>query len=165
MIVNGTALWHYLSPDQRSLASDGAFLLDDVNVHHDVEPTDYSYLVFPYAKLYEGFLKQIFLDLEIIGEREYDSEHYRIGKVLSPHLVGRLRNKSAYGQIQERFGKDLATRMWHTWKNGRNMVFHYFPHNYRALTLDAARAVITNIVDTMTEVVAVTHVQPRRRDE
>jgi hypothetical protein len=164
MITNGTALWHYLSPDQRDLASDGAFLLSDVNVHHDTEPTDYSYLVFPYAKLYEGFLKQVLLDLDIMSEREYDSEHYRIGKVLSPNLMGRLRKKSAYGQIQERYGKDLATRVWHTWKNGRNMVFHYFPHNYRSLTLDQARTVITNIQDTMTEVVAVIHVQPRQRD-
>jgi hypothetical protein len=163
MITEGSALWQYLSPDQRVLAGDGAFLVADTSLHHDQEPTDYSYLVFPFAKLYEGFLKQLFLDLDIITPKDYRSEHFRIGKVLSPNLVGRLRQKSAYGQIQERYGKELATRLWHTWKNGRNMVFHYFPNNYRSLSADQARAVIDQIVDTMNEAIVATHVQPGRR--
>jgi len=96
--------------------------------------------------------------------REYKSEHYRIGKVLSPNLVGRLRRRSAYGQIETRFGKDLATRLWHTWKNGRNMVFHYFPGNYRSLTKEQAREVIRQIVDTMNQAIDVTHVIPRKRE-
>jgi hypothetical protein len=164
MITEGSALWNYLSPDQRVLARDGAFLVADTQIHHDEEPTDYSYVVFPFAKLYEGFLKQLFLDLGIIREREYRSEHFRIGKVLSPNLVGRLRGNSAYGQIQERYGKELATRLWHTWKNGRNMVFHYFPHNYRALNLDQANGVVAQIIDTMNEAISVTHVRPKSRD-
>src|SRR5437868_4513369 len=149
MIQEGSRLWQYLSTPQRVLAGDGASLLSDSIHHKDEEPTDYSYLVFPYAKLYEGFLKEFFVDLGIIDERDYISDHYRIGKALSPNLVRRLGNRSAYGQVEERFGKDLATRLWHTWKNGRNMVFHYFPHNYRALSLEQAKTLITLIVETM----------------
>jgi hypothetical protein len=164
MIISGSLLWQYLSPDQRVLAGDGAFLVADAGLHRDQEPTDYSYIVFPFAKLYEGFLKQLFLDLGIISEREYSSEHYRVGKMLSPNLIGRLRARSAYRQIQDRFGKDLATRLWHTWKNGRNMVFHYFPHNYRALTLDQARMVVSQIADTMEDAIRITRVSPRQRN-
>jgi hypothetical protein len=165
MIAEGSKLWNYLSADQRVLAGDGAFLLAELAVHHDSEPTDYSYLVFPFAKLYEGFLKQLFLDTGIISQNEYESEHYRIGKALSPHLMGRLRRKSAYGQIQTRYGKGLATRLWHTWKNGRNMVFHYFPRNYRALTSEQAQCAIQGIVDAMNEAIDVTGVHPRKRED
>lgn len=163
MIVEGSRLWNYLSPAQKVLAGDGAFLLADSALHRDQEPTDYSYLVFPFAKLYEGFLKELFVDLGIINEQDYVSDHYRIGKALSPNLVLRLGRRSAYGQIKDRYGKDLATRLWHTWKNGRNLVFHYFPHNYRALSLEQARSLIMLITDTMNDVVGVTDVHPRRR--
>jgi len=143
------------------LADDGKFLFEDSARHPDEEPTDYSYVVFPFAKLYEGFLKQLFLDTGIIMEREYNSDHFRIGKALSPNLVRLLRHRSAYGQIQERFGQELAARLWSTWKNGRNLVFHYFPHNYRALTRAQAAVIITSIIDTMGEAVRATHVRPR----
>jgi len=159
MIQEGSRLWQYLSVHQRVLASDGAFLVADTELHHDREPTDYSYLVFPFAKLYEGFLKQLFTDLGIMTEREYRSDHYRIGRALSPGMAGRLRQHSAYGQIEDRYGKDLATRLWHAWKNGRNMVFHYFAHNYRALSLDQAKSLITVLVSAMDDAVSKTNVK------
>jgi len=164
MIAEGSRLWQYLSSSQRVLAGDGEFLLEDSNRHVNEEPTDYSYLVFPFAKLYEGFLKQLFLDLRVITERDYNGDHFRIGKTLSPNLVRRLRGRSAYGEIERRFGKDLATRLWHAWKNGRNLVFHYFPHNYRALTMEQARGCIANLVETMEQAVEVTHVPITNHD-
>lgn len=163
MVQQGSVLWSYLSPEQRVLAGDGDFLIQDSALHKDQEPTDYSYLVFPYAKLYEGFLKDIFLDLGIISERDYSSDHFRIGKALSPNLARRLGRRSAYGHIVERFGKDLATRLWHTWKHGRNLVFHYFPHNYRALTLEQARACVSLLVETMEQAVHDTRVTRKPR--
>ncbi len=157
-IKEGSRLWNYLSDPKRILAGDGAFLIEDSLNHRDQEPTDYSYLVFPFAKLYEGFLKDLFLDLDIIDRRDYESDHYRIGKALSPNLASKLGRRSAYAQIVNRFGKDLATRLWHTWKNGRNLVFHYFPHNYRALTLEQARQLAQQIVETMDQAVGDTNV-------
>jgi len=165
MIQEGSRLWQYMSAPQRVLASDGVFLVADVAVHNDAPPTDYSYLVFPFAKLYEGFLKQLFTDLGIMSRREYRSDHFRIGRALSPGMVGRLRQHSAYGQVSERYGEDLAIRLWQAWKNGRNMVFHYFAHNYRALTLDQAKSLITVLCDTMEEAVVRTDVKPIVRRE
>lgn len=163
-IKEGSVLWNYLSAPKRVLAEDGAFLVRDSVNHVNEEPTDYSYLVFPYAKLYEGFLKDFFLDLDIIDVRDYQSDHFRIGKTLSPNLAKKLGRRSAYGQIVTRYGKDLATRLWHTWKNGRNLVFHYFPHNYRALSLDQAKMLIQMIIETMDQAVGDTKVIRRMRD-
>ena len=162
MIPRDSRLWQYLTPDQRSLAQDGEFLLQDSVRHKNEEPTDYSYVVFPFAKLYEGFLKELFLSLGILNDRDYRSDHYRIGKALSPNLVGHLGRHSAYGQIERRFGKDLADRLWLAWKNGRNLVFHYFPHNYRALTLEQAGSIVELLIHTMESAVEETSVQLRQ---
>ncbi len=158
MIKQDSRLWHYLSPEQRVLAGDGAFLVSDSIRHKDEEPTDYSYLVFPFAKMYEGFLKQLFRDLGVIEERDYYSNHFRIGKALSPHLVRQLGHKSIYAEFSKRFNRDLTDRLWSTWKEARNLVFHYFPHNYRALTRDQAIELIERLIDVMETAVTQTHV-------
>lgn len=160
MILPGTLLWNYLSETQRQLATDGQLLLDDRDRHPNEHLSDYSYLVFPFAKLYEGFLKQLFLDLSVISQREYESKHFRVGKVLSPNLVRRLGERSAYGHVAKRYGKELADTLWNTWKQGRNLVFHYFPHNVSRLSLSAAKSLIEMIMLTMTQSVDLT--RPRK---
>jgi hypothetical protein len=160
MINRGSILWQYLSKEQRVLAGDGEFLVTDSEVHKSEEPTDYSYLVFPFAKMFEGFLKQFFLDMGFISEHDYYSNHFRIGRALSPNLVKRLGHQSIYGQAAKRFGQDWALRLWHTWKECRNLVFHYFPHNYRALTRTQAIDCINEIIESMDEAVTVSHVRP-----
>ncbi len=155
MIETFGRLWRYVSPQMQSLARDGDFLIEDSLRHTDDPPTDFSYLVFPFAKLYEGFLKQLFLDSHIITERDYQSDHFRIGKVLSPNLARRLGPRSAYALISNRYGNELAARLWHTWKEGRNLVFHYFPHNFRRLTRQEAVEIIRKLLQTMTECVEI----------
>lgn len=164
MITEGSLLWQYLSTQQRELSRDGEFLVNDSKIHTDEPPTDFSYLVFPFAKMYEGFLKQLFLDLAIITRSEYLSDRFRIGRSLSPNLAKRLGRRSAYGEMTRRYGKDLATRLWHTWKEARNLVFHYFPHNLRSLTRDQAVELITLIIGSMDEAVRVTRVRPNRTE-
>ena len=158
-IAPESALWNYLSPEQRSLASDGAFLVRDSNLHRDEEPTDYSYMVFPFAKMYEGFLKKLFYELHIINSRDFYSDHFRIGKALSPHLASRLGPRSVYLELSRRFGENLAEDLWDTWKDARNLVFHYFPHNYRGLTREHAVILIDNLITVMEKAVDKTHVK------
>lgn len=157
MIPETSPLWQYLDSDMQELLRDGEFLVEDSVRHHDEPPTDYSYVVFPFAKLYEGFLKKLFLDASIISDRDYRSDHFRIGKVLSPNLARRLRGRSAYQQISDRYGKELAGRLWHIWKEGRNLVFHYFAHNIRRLSREDAVALTDAIVHTMSEAVILLH--------
>ncbi len=158
MIKDGSALWRYLSPEQQKLAQDGQLLIEDRKLHPNEQLSDYSYLVFPFAKLYEGFLKQLFRDLGVISERDYLSDHFRIGKVLSPNLTRRLGGRSAYGQIERRWGENLADTLWMTWREARNLVFHYFPHNLRALSQIEAVGLVGRIITTMDRAVRETHV-------
>ena len=158
MIEETSHLWQYLSPDMRALARDGEFLVEDSIRHTDVPPTDFSYLVFPFAKLYEGFLKKLFLDAHIISDVDYHSDHFRIGKALSPNMARILGEYSAYKQISDRYSVELAARLWHIWKEGRNLVFHYFPYNYRSLTRPAAVELVNQLIGTMREAVEILHV-------
>lgn len=163
MIRSGSLLWQYLSPTQQQLAIDGQLLVDDWQHHHIEKLSDYSYLVFPFAKLFEGFLKQLLRDLDVISEREYQGAHFRVGKVLSPNLVRRLGGRSAYGTMSKRYGQTLADLIWDTWKQGRNLVFHYFPHNVRRLSFVEASELIDKIVACM-EVVVDT-IRPKKKYE
>lgn len=149
MIRHESPVWNYLSTEQRILADDGAFLIEDSALHRDAESTDYSYLVFPFAKLYEGFLKDVFLDLTIISKQDYASGRFRIGKVLNPNIVKQLHGKSAYGQLCNRYGQELADLVWHAWKEGRNLVFHYFPGNFRMLSRDRALETVALLIQAM----------------
>lgn len=149
MIEKNSTLWQYLSPAQRDLACAGQFLIDDRLRHPNSDIHDYSYLVFPYAKLYEGFLKQLLRDLGIITPFDYVSTHFRIGKVLSPNLARRLGQRSAYRQLQKSYGMALATDLWEAWREGRNAVFHYFPHAIQALSESEALVRIDMLIHCM----------------
>lgn len=150
-MVFSDALLSYISQGQRDLLQQGKYLLEDIERDRRFDFSDYSYLVFPFAKAYEGFLKQLLLDVGFISNRDYTSNHFRLGKVLSPGLVERLADRSVYKKIQDRLDTDFANKVWNTWKLGRNEVFHYFPHNLKSLTLEQARGTAGHIVATMEE--------------
>lgn len=160
MISTESALWHYLTLEEQALVYDGYLLIEDRKQHPNEKLSDHSYLVFPFAKLYEGFLKQLFLDLRVISWGDYASDHFRIGKTLSPNMANRLGKRSAYIQIERRYGEALAQLLWMTWKEARNLVFHYFPHNYRALNFDQAQQLIEDITKTMEQAVTESRVRP-----
>lgn len=146
--------WKYISEGQQGLIRQGLYLVEDCKRHEDHNVTDYSYLVFPFAKAYEGFLKQLFLDCGFISPHDYESTHFRIGKVMNPHLERRLRKFSVYDKIIRTSGSRLlADRMWDAWKIGRNLVFHYYPHNLRALTFLDAQYRIETILAVMQDAV------------
>ena len=149
--------WKYLSAPQKNLIQESYYILEDCHNHTPINPvSDFSYLVFPIAKAYEGFLKQLFLDLGLIKKWQYESDHFRIGKALSPSLAKKLRHNSIYGQLVSRGMNDLADKLWGMWKSGRNLVFHYFPHNFRALSQDEAESLINELVEVMKQAVEIT---------
>lgn len=141
--------WNYLSPTQKDLILEGNFLMNDVIRHANYSFKDYSFLVFPYGKAFEGFLKKIFLDLGYISHLDYISDHFRLGKMMSPHLVERLGERSLYLQMKNHGGQQLADEVWQMWKVGRNEIFHYFPHNLKMITFQQAEEIIQKIIQTM----------------
>lgn len=143
--------WNYLSEAQKDLIEEGDYLMHKVIPHSKHNFKDYSFLVFPYAKAYEGYLKQLFLDVHFINHLDYISDHFRLGKFLSPNLIDKLQDKSLFVQIRETSNKDVAQRIWDTWKTGRNQIFHYYPHNVKSVTYEKAEEISKQITATMLE--------------
>jgi len=150
VIARNSVLWEYLSSEQRGLVEDGELLVEQAHkMPHGV--SDYSYLVFPFSKAYEGFLKKLFLDMQLMRPEDYYGDDIRIGKILNPHFVkehGSVYNKVCRGAVKN--GENLvAEKLWNTWKKGRNLVFHYFPHNFRRLSYTEAKEIIEDVIDSM----------------
>src|SRR3989344_6675963 len=145
------AFWQYLSQTQKDLMLEGQYLMNDVIRHGNYRFKDYSFIVFPFAKAYEGFLKQLFRDIKFISHLDYISDHLRLGKLMSPNLTDRLGDRSLYKKMTETVTRDFADRVWETWKLGRNQVFHYFPHNVKAITFEEAERIVNQILETMEE--------------
>ncbi len=152
LINKESKFWSYLSQGQRDLLDEGLYLMDDIIRDHAYQFKDYSFLVFPFAKAYEGFLKQIFKDTKLIGRLDYISDHLRLGKLMSPNLINKLGERSLYKKIQEQYSQELADKVWNVWKNGRNQIFHYFPHNIKAISFNESRGICIDIIRTMEEV-------------
>lgn len=141
-------IWSYLSETQKDLIKEGNFLAKAIE---NRKFKDYSFLVFPYAKAYEGYLKQLFLDVEYISHLDYISDHFRLGKYLSPHLIHRLQERSIYAQIRTDSTEDMAKEIWDMWNKGRNQVFHYYPHNLRRIELGEAHELNEDFIRVMIE--------------
>lgn len=146
--------WQYLTQPQRDLILEGQYLMSEVIKQNTYRFKDYSFLVFPFAKAYEGFLKQLFKDVKFISHLDYISDHLRLGKLMSPNLEGRLGDRSLFKKMKESVTIDFAERVWQTWKLGRNQIFHYFPHNLKAITFEEAEKIIGQIIWTMEEAFA-----------
>ncbi len=141
--------WQYCSQNQKDLILEGQYLMNDIVKDHAYHFKDYSFLVFPFAKAYEGFLKRLFLDIGFISRLDYISDHLRLGKLMSPNLTMRLGDRSLYTKIERSGGRELAEQIWLAWKTGRNQIFHYFPHNVKAITFNEAETIIEEIIRTM----------------
>jgi len=121
----------YLKNDQDLLIDDVKNVLKYLQENHI---NDYSFVVAPAAKAYEGYLKDFFFDLDIIDENSYHSDRFRVGKTLNPSL--RYKRYSIFKKLADLHdnGEQLAEKLWSAWKQGRNEIFHYFPGNVKKLT-------------------------------
>ncbi len=143
--------WRKLSPELRELLDQSFFLLNDVS-NSERKFNDYSFVVFPAAKAYEGFLKLVFWQKGFITKEDYYGTHFRIGKALNPQLEEKYRHESVYDRIVVSCGgKELADKLWSTWRLCRNLVFHWFPEKTKSLNISNARERLLMIVDAMDE--------------
>ncbi|EKE05722.1 MAG: hypothetical protein ACD_19C00182G0050 [uncultured bacterium] len=149
--------WRYIEEDLQELLVASEFLTNVVRSWGADLPSgsrvfhDYSFIVFPAAKAYEGFLKKMFLDLGFITNEDYLGKHFRIGKALNPFLEERFRKgESVYDKLVKYCGgKKLADTLWDAWTNGRNLVFHWFPNEKRAVTFPEAEEKIKAFINAM----------------
>jgi len=140
-----------LTEEQKELIEDGRKLLDWVKKQPPDGFSDYSFLVAPFAKAYEGFLKVLFLKMGLIKDKDYNSDRFRVGKVLNPAL--QKKKWSVYRKLMEQGerGEEIADCLWQAWKKGRNLIFHYFPHNLHRLSLIEAEERINQILSAIDE--------------
>lgn len=121
------------------------------------EFNDYSFVVFPMAKAYEGFLKKWFFASGMIDRNAFQSDHFRIGKALNPSLPPKYKDDwYVFDKIKTQCLRDpgIADRLWRAWKEGRNLTFHYYSHHGYALTLSDARVRIDQIQAAMDAAIA-----------
>ena len=148
--------WSYLEEDLQELLAESFLLMDILKGMGAELPGgkrefhDYSFVVFPAAKAYEGFLKKVFLDMKFITEEDYFGKHFRIGKALNPSLPKEIKREGVYDDVVKYCGgPELAEKMWSTWKQSRNLVFHWFPNEKNALTFTEAEERIKMIIETI----------------
>jgi hypothetical protein len=134
----------HLSPQQESLISDLQTIRNCLRQNHI---SDYSFLVAPIAKAYEGYLKDFFLKIGIIDKFNYKSDRFRVGKTLNPSL--RYKRFSIFQKLTDLHenGEELAEKLWDAWKFGRNEILHYFPHNLKKLSQSEAEDRIALILN------------------
>jgi hypothetical protein len=116
---------------------------------------DYSFLVFPMAKAYEGFLKSFLYNTGLINRTMYLDKHFRIGRALNPDVHPDRRDEAwLYDQVAQMCGSKLGRQLWDCWLECRNQVFHYFPDNMKRLSLEDATKKIELMITTMEQATA-----------
>lgn len=142
-MFEGEAWYEYLDETVKELV-DLAYYLWDREKLSGEGLSDYSFIVFPMAKGYEGFVKKYLLDLGLIDEKLYKSRHFRIGRSLNPALPEKYRGEDYLYDDLERMCEeiggevDLAKIMWEAWRKGRNRIFHFFVGKERMISLEEA---------------------------
>lgn len=139
-----------MEEDIRELLLTAQFLLNRVGDWEE-KFHDYAFIVFPAAKAYEGFLKKLFLDLGFISRDDYLGKRFRVGKALNPSLEKDIRQKEGvYDKIVDFCqGPALADKLWQTWKEARNLTFHWFPDEKNATTFEEAKEKVSMVIDAM----------------
>jgi hypothetical protein len=142
--------WSFLDESCQELLLESEMLLSReqtmrTNFH------DYAFIVFPAAKAYEGFLKKLFLEMGLIKEHQFEGRSFRIGKALNPSIDERSREDDdwIYDKLKDMCNLDLPEFLWETWKESRNLIFHWFPNHKNAITLDEARERLEMIIKAM----------------
>ena len=155
-VLEKTRAWGYMDESMRDLLAQSYALLERESGRvEEYKYHDYSFVVFPAAKAFEGFLKKVFLDLGFINKFQYGGDRFRIGRALNPDLPIRYRWDWVYGKMAIRCRDDrLPLELWQVWKMARNGIFHFFPGHARFISLEEAGALVGRIVDVMEKTLA-----------
>lgn len=160
MKIKNKPWWSYLPRDlQESLEL--SFKLSDMSSTWSKQFHDYSFIVFPAAKAYEGFLKKLFLDMGFITKEDYYGKHFRIGKALNPDLEEKYKDEQWVYEKLASFchSGDLPDKLWKTWKESRNLVFHWFPDAKNTISHPEATEKLLMIARAIDEVFKACRVQ------
>ncbi len=145
--------YQFLEEDQKTLVKTSISLYEMAIA---VEPQfeDYSFVIFPMSKAYEGFLKKYLFEMGLISEKVYFGKKFRIGRSLNPDLSARHRDEYwHYDNIEKMCGKEVGRDMWNTWLECRNGLFHYFPGKSKTLNIYQAHDYLMMLTTTMQQLI------------
>jgi len=121
----GRGTYLFLDNNQRKLLHDSLLIKtiftasDSYKIFNSLL-NDFSIMVFPLAKGFEGYIKKLFLTIGLITEKEIKDDPYKsIGKIINNEdkLKMKLIDKKRYKSIP----KLLSVQ----WDLSRNIIFHY----------------------------------------
>jgi len=125
---------------QKELISQSFYFLEDRSF---VQSTfyDYSFIVMPAAKAYEGFLKDLFYKQGLISQERYLGNHFRVGKALNPELANQHPDgfERLFDDMVRIYSLKIADLLWEAWKQSRNQIFHYFVKEEQTINLYEAK--------------------------
>jgi len=151
--VRSQAWFLYLNEDQKTLVDLAEKLWHRERMLKS-EFKDYSFLVFPMAKAYEGFLKKFFYDMGLIEKHDFESKHFRIGRALNPNLRDYYQDeKWIYDDVERTCGPNVARKLWDAWTDCRNHLFHFYPMSKQTISLTEAGKRIDQLALAMQEAV------------
>jgi hypothetical protein len=132
-----------LNIEQQKLVQVSVDLYEREYSQKDHKFNDYSFIIFPMAKAYEGFLKFLLYELKLIDKNTFEGKRFRIGKALNPDVNEKSQDEYwLYDDLAQMCGSDMARELWDTWLVCRNRVFHYFPKDVNAVSLETAGSYI-----------------------
>ena len=139
-----------LGKQQQKLLETAVLLYEKECISRKNDLSDYSFIVFPVSKAYEGFLKQQFFDLGLISKKTYQGRRFRIGKALNPDLHEKARDEYwLYDDVSSMCSAHVARILWEAWLECRNRVFHFYPNKNNLITLEEARARLIQVATAM----------------
>lgn len=133
--ITQRAWFSFLPADQQQLIELSFSLFErEKSLHSSL--IDCSFIIFPMAKAYEGFLKLYLFEMGLISQKTFEGKRFRIGRALNPDIRLSQRDEFwLYDNVAQYCGDDVARLMWNTWLECRNQVFHYFPHRNQYIAL------------------------------
>jgi hypothetical protein len=136
-----------LNSIQKELIAQSFYLAEDTDFFKKTF-FDYSFIVMPAAKAYEGVIKDKIFALKLISEERYKGKRFRVGKALNPELAKEHPNayEALYDDLEKMCGSQLPEKLWKTWRNCRNRVFHFFTGERQDLTLHEAKQKLQQIL-------------------
>ena len=140
--------FNFLTPEQQTSVQISLSLSKQASLNPIFE--DFSYIFFPMARAYEGFLKKYLFEQGLISEHVYHGKRFRIGRSLNPDVHMNQRDQYwLFDDVSALCGKDTARQIWETWLQCRNRVFHYFVKDPRQLSLQQANEYQQLMIQTM----------------
>lgn len=149
-----TAWFQYLDQSQQKLVTLSGELLEREKKDSS-DFFEYSFIIFPLSKAFEGFLKQYFYDLALIDTPTFEGRRFRVGRALNPDIRRSQRDEFwLYDDVEHLCGEETARELWETWLECRNRVFHFFPSGEKAITLARAEQLLHKLAAAMAAAVA-----------